>query len=435
MLSLVLRKILNNKWLIICLLLGMIITVAMVSSIPLYTNGILQRLLVKDLETYQQEEGVHSGLYEIRLDLYQTYSKTEGQLSKTYDFFKEHIEGDFIEDLDVETVARTNVLSMDFLYVTPEEYYGEKGARTVNKVFGLDGLDDHIQLLGGRLPENNTDNEIIECLIMPAFQKEYNILLDRVYIMENYTKKDSESFKIMPVGLIEPATNNDPWWVNPDEYSSGFLIDYQLMKEQFVDKREFVTKSEWFFIIDYKTIDIQQLPMTINTLDAQNKWLDEYSGTKASFNAIEILQEYFTRARQLTTTLWVLQVPILIMLAFYLFMTAQLVVQNDRNEISILKSRGAARRQIFLVYLIQSALLAVVAVILGPILGIVICKMLGASNGFLEFISRTALQIKMVPNAILFAVIAGLFSIVVMMIPVLYASRISIVELKQKKAR
>jgi putative ABC transport system permease protein len=123
------------------------------------------------------------------------------------------------------------------------------------------------------------------------------------------------------------------------------------------------------------------------------------------------------------------------MLAFYIFMVAQLVVENDRNEISVFKSRGASSMQIFNVYLIQSAILAIIAITIGPLLGIFICKVLGASNGFLELVSRSALPIKMTSDAILYSVIAGIFSIVVMMMPVVSASKISIVELKQKKAR
>ena len=69
-------------------------------------------------------------------------------------------------------------------------------------------------------------------------------------------------------------------------------------------------------------------------------------------------------------------------------MVAQLVVENDANEISIFKSRGSSRAQIFTVYLMQSAILALAACVLGPFLGILICKMLGSANGFLEFCGK-----------------------------------------------
>ena len=53
MLIMVIRKMLSNKWMVICLLAGAVLAVAMVSSIPIYTDGVLQRMLTKDLEEYQ----------------------------------------------------------------------------------------------------------------------------------------------------------------------------------------------------------------------------------------------------------------------------------------------------------------------------------------------------------------------------------------------
>ena len=50
MIQLVLRKIISNSWKVLCLLLGSILVVGMICSIPIYSNGILQRLLTKDLE-------------------------------------------------------------------------------------------------------------------------------------------------------------------------------------------------------------------------------------------------------------------------------------------------------------------------------------------------------------------------------------------------
>ena len=62
MLFIVLRKILNNKGLIAALLVGSILAVAMISAIPMYTNAILQRMLVKDFESYQENNNEYPGM-------------------------------------------------------------------------------------------------------------------------------------------------------------------------------------------------------------------------------------------------------------------------------------------------------------------------------------------------------------------------------------
>ena len=52
MFLMVVRKMLNNRWMVLCLLIGITIAVAMVSTVPMYTDGVLQRMLIKDLESY-----------------------------------------------------------------------------------------------------------------------------------------------------------------------------------------------------------------------------------------------------------------------------------------------------------------------------------------------------------------------------------------------
>ena len=436
MLFLVFKKIFNNKWLIASLLLGMILTVAMVCSIPLFTNGILQRMLIKDLENFQETRGIYPGNYQLEVEFYQYFSNEKDRQSKTYNYFANRFENEYIKDLGVDLAAKTTILTISHLKATPSEIYGEdKADSAFLKMYALQGYKDHISIISGRLPSGEIVDDVIECLIMPTVQKKFNIILGQIYIMEDYTNRLEKTFKVKPVGIIQPSDLNDPWWVNIYTYSDGFIMDYNLLIDYFLYEKEILTKAVWEFQIDYTKIEIDQLPLIMKVINEQEEWLDQYRGTESSFRAKKIFEEYFVRTRQLKITLWVLQVPILIMLAFYIFMVAQLVVENDKNEISLLKSRGSSRSQIFSIYLLQSTLLAVTATALGPILGVLICKILGASNGFLEFVSRSALPIKMTPNAIFYSILAGLFSIIVMMIPVLSASKISIVELKQKKAR
>lgn len=66
MFLIVIRKMLNNKWMTFCVIIGSIITVAMFSSIPIYTNGVMQRTLIKDLEQYQETSNVFPGGYLIK---------------------------------------------------------------------------------------------------------------------------------------------------------------------------------------------------------------------------------------------------------------------------------------------------------------------------------------------------------------------------------
>src|SRR5690606_30497613 len=109
--------------------------------------------------------------------------------------------------------------------------------------------------------------------------------------------------------------------------------------------------------------------------------------------------------------------------------------ENEKNEIAVLKSRGASGVQVFISYLFEALLLSGIAMAVGPPLGLFLCTFLGASNGFLEFVNRTALPISLNLKAYIYSVWAVVVFMITMLIPAYLSSRTTIVIYKQQKAR
>src|SRR5690606_38346339 len=122
-------------------------------------------------------------------------------------------------------------------------------------------------------------------------------------------------------------------------------------------------------------------------------------------------------------------------LAIYLYMISRLIIERQLNVIAVFTSRGASRFQILLIYFIEILILGTLAFVLGPFIGLQLCKVLGASNGFLEFVQRSALPVKLTPKAFYYALIAVGASIFMIMISVYRASGRNIVGHKQEAAR
>ena len=129
-----------------------------------------------------------------------------------------------------------------------------------------------------------------------------------------------------------------------------------------------------------------------------------------------------------------LDIPVVIMLIFYLFMVSQLNIESERNEIAMLKSRGASSWQIIRIYAYETLILGAGAAIIGPFVGLGLCGILGVSNGFLEFVNRPSLNAKLSLAAFAYAIIAVAVFFVATLVPVVPASRVTIVEHKQSKA-
>ncbi len=436
MFRLVLRRMSSNLWMIICLLLGTILATSLVCSIPLYTDGIMQRMLTKDLENYQVEKNAFPGSYSVKAVLNYAYEgKDRGNALR---YFRNRIWNVMGEQYNVPYLTKTEEIRVSHSTLLsdppdakrPDGYFAELAYRSE--------LANHVTLANGRMYSDSLVDGITEVVVTARTMKDENLLLDEEYTIVSKLAKDEKTTKVRIVGVIEPKDASDPYWARSLAESSGvlYMSEKLFLPEFVINGSPFLREGYWYYAFDYHQIKVGNLAHILETWNAQLELVKKYRGVlEAQMPANEIIAGYHTRASTLATTLWVLAVPILLMLVFYIYMVSQLIVGNDESGIAVLKSRGASKSQIFVSYLMESVLLGLVALATGPPLGLLICQVLGASNGFLEFVQRTKLPLKMSVNAYLYAAAAFLMIVVTMLVPVLLQSRTTIVKVKQGKAR
>lgn len=438
MLLFVLRKMLNNKWMVLCLLIGSILTAAMLSSIPLYTNGILQRMLTRDLQDFQKTSGRFPGFYYFKADFagYLGDTPPETRLKDLENARK--VATWFFSDIHVPAMVQTNNISME-LEVQPEQQQEDKSQkRQFINLEALSGFQEHTKMVSGRMFSSKRENGVYEVVMSEQAMNGLDLSIDKVYTLADYMGKSKTDIKIKVVGVFTMKDPSDPFWFEGLwGYSSSLLMDYSLLtKELLVANPAVLSRSEWYYALDYNKITLFNMKHVLDKYQEQKMWLKN-NGVMTDFkvDCIPILEQYYEREKQLRTTLWILQIPVILMLAFYIFMVSRLIIDYEKNEIAVLKSRGASRLQIFHSYLIESLILGFITVLTGPPLGMLLCKIMGSSNGFLEFVQRASLRISMRGSAYLYAVLAMLLFVITMLIPALMASRTTIVTHKQSKAR
>lgn len=434
MLIMVLRKMIKNKWMVLCLLIGFVIAVAMVSSIPIYTDGVLQRMLTRDLENYQITTGSFPGRYHASSNIFSNFAQESRD--KAFRVFDERITKNVTDDIGIPIITYTRNIAVEYLKATPEIQREEDPMNRTVSLETLHGLEDHIEIVNGRMYSSEKKDGIYEVIVNEETMRDLDLRLDEVYLIEDYVKRFDDSFKVKVVGIYTIKDSNDPYWFQAlSVFNNCFMMDENLFVEEFLNKDlNIITKAQWYYAFDYHKIGLNDIPRIMEAYNKHNRWFSERR-VELRMPAISVLEKYYDRERQLKTTLWVVQVPVLMMLGFYLFMVSRLIIEQEKNEIAVMKSRGASSLQVFFGYLIESLILGVMALLVGPPLGLLLCNFLGASNGFLEFVQRTALPISLNVRAYLYSLAAVVLAIVTMLIPAFISSRTTIVEHKRKKVR
>lgn len=430
-LKIIIRKILNNRWLVGSLFLGLLITSSLVSSIPTYSSSVLSKLLLKELEDYQVKNDKYPGEYSYLIQLPSAEEDQKGlvnELKKTSTNLTNEV------NLPIEaTLTMMSTAPLAIAYEDPSQ--ASLKEQKFGTILSFSDLKKHIEITDGNWPNAPTKDGIYEVLVPESALKKRDIVLNTTFL----AGKGNEQIVIKPVGTFKAKDERDPYWfTSPDSYNEDFFLPEESFEKAFVNGDSHKIESIRFYTaFDYHAVTINQLESLVGMEKRTKAAVSELTDGKliVNFPAQNIITSYFDKSGQLRTMLWSLNVPLFIMLGIYLYMVTKLIIDRQRNEIAILNSRGAKRVQILLIYLIEIGLLATVAFLMGPFLGLWLCKILGATNGFLEFVQRSSLQTKLLKESFLYSFLAVIACIFMMMIPIYQASKQNIVHHKRTAFR
>lgn len=432
MLKFVTQKMWNKKWIMLCLLIGNIFLISIACCNPLYTDAIQKKSLANSMSEYITENNRYPGT--IVVDAAVTIVKGEHNADK----FEEAI--GYVEDIkkDMGVKIKENV---EHLYLpnipgVTESKYGDSVKEIKLSIGAITNLEEHVKIVSGKMFSNKEENGVVEAVISEKGLVSQKLLVGETLEFDAIRDDKNKPLKVRIVGVFANSEENDVFWVNsPNSFTSEVLIAKDIFKERYEDYEnlKYGLRGAWHILLDYNDMQESQLTTILEKTQKYKNLFKEDSAYTFRAYYEDLLEEHVKDRRMVQATLLVLQVPILMLLAAFIFMVSRQILEIEQNEISILKSRGASKKQILITYLIQSAIIAGIAVIIGLPFGAFLCQVLGSADSFLGFVSRRALSLHFSAKVLIYALVAVLFSIGTMILPVFKFADLTIVEQKQKK--
>ncbi len=434
-----LRKMRQNRWLALSLLAGYLMAVAIVCSMPVYSHAILSRMLIKDLEQVQTSQNVYPGRLLADTDLYEG---SNDPVVKTQSYHQ-------YETQFQQLIQETGLLQQAFsVYTEAGNLRITRSGTAMEDIRDLSetgnlgactGLFDQVMLLDGELPSAQMQDGVIEAMVNEDAARTLGCSLGSTYDLYSYEYKTTGSIytlvaTIKITGVYSMGDNGSLFWVMPwNTFSESIMIQPELFSQLFIEtEAPLLDHVQWAAALDYRS-------MTPENCGAISEVLTKYSdqqffapSLRSSFG--NILEDYAGRREELTATLWIIEIPILLMLLFYVLMVSRLILDHEKNEIAVLRSRGSSKGQITGVYTAQSAVLSAVALLIGPMLSMLFCQIIGSSSGFMEFVNRKALPVSLTIPAVIYGAATAVLLVVTMLAATSFTGETSIVSFKRKKS-
>jgi ABC-type antimicrobial peptide transport system permease subunit len=274
----------------------------------------------------------------------------------------------------------------------------------------------HLKLLAGRLPSEAGSD--IELALPQAVASALHVTVGStlsvsvsVTIQSNSAITAQSSTALPPlhvVGIIQPTDTQTYWHGNtfqpaleghfPLYYglmsTANFLQALTQLMQQQGGNEAIVSVAPtilWYFSLDASQVNITNLDDLISRLNSlqiqigNNFSTDPYLNTAVlSGAALEqgdtpgSLQRFSDRSSLVQIPVALLTLQILALILFFVGLTASLFIERQTEAIALLRSRGATHQQVFGSFIIQSIGLGLLALAAGPLLSLVVVRLLAS---------------------------------------------------------
>ncbi len=427
MFGFVINKLKNRKWLNLCLLMGVALFIALFVCYPMFEKGagnqILDRLFT-DHATQQNEfpaQMSREGTYAVA-----DYSDSQSVLDKLSGY-----EQKWTEYVDIDKVSSQQLITLSGGRADTE--FG--GLNNYFTIGYLPGLSEYADVVKSDTSENldetqdnnentSTDTGTFECSISEKTMDHYGLVAgEKIYLQV----PDGSGKKEIPFVISQICREkdiNDPYWTKTLSDMGDVIFVSQDVFDEMVQyySEDNISYSD-FLMLDYRQINTENASLYDGYME-QFKDVDKLYND----NIRDTLDSFFTQQKTIKLMLWALELPCLVLLILFIRMISAQILSLEENDILVLRSRGATKLQVFILYLQQSGIIAFAGCVLGIVLGYIMCRAAASTDGFLRFTSKDIGTYKFVWQMLVYAVAAAVIMVLFITVPVWKKSKDAISE-------
>lgn len=411
MFGFVINKLKNRKWLNLCLLMGVALFIALFVCHPMFEKGagnqILDRLFT-DHATQQNEfpaQMSREGTYAVA-----DYPDSQSVLDKLSGYEKK-----WTEYVDINKVSSQQLIKLSGGRADTE--FG--GLNHYFTIGYLPGLSEYADVV-----KSQTDTATFECSISEKTMDHYGLAAgEKVYLhVPDGSGKKEISFVISQI--CREKDINDPYWAKTlSDMGDVIFVSQDVFDEMMQYYSEDNISYSDFLMLDYRQINTENASL-------YDGYMEQFKDADKLYNdnIRDTLERFFTQQKTVKLMLWALELPCLVLLILFIRMISAQILSLEENDILVLRSRGATKLQVFILYLQQSGIIAIAGCVLGIVLGYIMCRAAASTDGFLRFTAKDIGTYKFVWQMLVYAVAAAVIMVLFITVPVWKKSKDAISE-------
>jgi putative ABC transport system permease protein len=197
-----------------------------------------------------------------------------------------------------------------------------------------------------------------------------------------------------------------------------------------------INRAIWYLLMDGDQVtitDVDRLIAGAGQVKRQTDLLLPNSSNPVS--PVDPLVDYRNSAQKLQRLLAAFNIPIVALVLAFIILIVGLAVDQRRNEIAVMRSRGGTPWQVVGLAALEGVVLGIVSFALGTLLALLIAQVMGKTQSFLNFSASNQLRMAVTEPALRTGLLAIGLAVLAQVLPTLATSQDTIITYKQDQAR
>ena len=447
-LQLISRRSLAHWRLLAAVIVGVVLAVTIMSASVVYFDSLRDLGLSRDLRSQDAEDVdilIESNIPQVTLSSYR----------KQYDTLQSRIDSRFSS-----FAARVlfGVRSDTFYYGGVTDGVVDERAEVpptndhLRRLLfaSMPGIEEHSTVVEGTMPEPKRaalDPRFpVDVAVTEEAAASFGLKLGSVITAVPYWDDRHDHLDARVVAILRPdPTEAEFWRVHDDGFGvkgSNFIFASLLIDEVTFQGPlgGYLPKMGatffWLVDTDIDAIHAADAPtVRAQVLFNDTELRSVVDGYRQTTTLPEVLERFGTRLFFNRLPMFVVVILIVAVLVYYVLAIGGLLVDAQRGEIALLRSRGATSRQIILVYAVESFALALLALAVGPFLAMASVALIGVIPAFSALNDGALLPVRLTWSVYRMGAIGAALGLVALLVPSLRAARVGLLAFRQGAAR
>ena len=192
----------------------------------------------------------------------------------------------------------------------------------------------------------------------------------------------------------------------------------------------------WYLKTDPSLVNADNAQLTVANISVMsNRAVAALQTFSLTTGLDDALIEYDQRLFFSRLPMFIVLILIAFVILYYVATMSSILVENQRSEVAQFRSRGSDTSQILTVFIMEGAMIALLAAIVAPVIAALTISLLGLTPAFFGLTGGGLLSVEISPAAYALSTLGGILGFLALLLPAIQASRFGITQQRQQSSR